>query len=184
VEEPFPPENLEQYAALRTTLGIPVAAGENEFGVQGFRELIASGAVDIVQPDTCRAGGITEVFRVGQMAAARGLRVATHTWSDAVALTANMHVVASLACGYGVEIDQTGNPFIDELLTERLRVTNGEVELPRKPGLGIELNQDTLSRYTVPRGECFPDGNYSDMVFGQAYYGPAPPWEMIGSARS
>ena len=58
-EEPFAPEDLDSYAALRGTVGVPLAAGENEFGAQGFRELIRARAVDIVQPDASRCGGIS-----------------------------------------------------------------------------------------------------------------------------
>lgn len=173
-EEPFVPEDVDSYLALRPQAGVPLAAGENEFGVQGFRELIDRGMVDIVQPDTCRAGGITECHRAGMLAHRAGLRVATHTWSDAVALVANMHLIASLPTGITVEIDQTGNALIDHLLASPLRVDEGEVALPTAPGLGIELNWDTVRRYTVPRGDDLPAGNYSDMAFGRGFYHPAP----------
>src|SRR5262249_7673707 len=119
-EEPFPPEDIDSYVALRPRLSVPLAAGENDFGVQGFRELIRAGALDIVQPDACRAGGITEWLRIAQMATAANLRLAPHTWSDAVALVANAHVVAAFPNSITVEVDQTGNPFIDDLLTQRL----------------------------------------------------------------
>ena len=58
-EEPFAPEDLDRYTALRGTVGVPIAAGENEFGAQGFRELLRTKAVDIVQPDCSRCGGIS-----------------------------------------------------------------------------------------------------------------------------
>src|SRR5207247_4491767 len=67
-EEPFPPEELDAYVALRPKIGVPLAAGENDFGVQEFRELIRAGALDIVQPDACRAGGTSETVRIGQLA--------------------------------------------------------------------------------------------------------------------
>jgi L-alanine-DL-glutamate epimerase-like enolase superfamily enzyme len=70
-EEPFPPEDLDAYAALRGTVGVRLAAGENEFGLQGFRELIRMKAVDIVQPDASRCGGLSEVVRVARMAQGR-----------------------------------------------------------------------------------------------------------------
>jgi D-galactarolactone cycloisomerase len=179
LEEPFMPEDVDNYLALKPDLnGIPMAAGENEFGVQGFRELIDRGMVDIVQPDCCRVGGITESRRVGEMAAKAGLRVAPHTWSDAVALAGNMHVVASLKNGVCVEVDQTGNPFIDELLAEKLKVVDGEIALPQGPGLGIALNEDVVERYAIPAGEAVPAGNYSDMVFGRENYAPAGPYNQ------
>jgi D-galactarolactone cycloisomerase len=175
-EEPFPPEEIDRYVSLRRRLKVPLAAGENEFGLQGFRELLRAGAIDIVQADACRTGGISEVLRVARMAAECGLRVAPHTWSDAVALTANAHVVAALPHGLTVEVDQTGNPFIEELLSEPLRIEGGSLQLNDKPGLGIELNLAALERLTIPRGVTVADGNYSDLIFGAEHYAVPPPY--------
>ena len=178
-EEPFPPEQIDDFLALRTSVGIPLASGENEFGVQGFRELLDQGLVDIVQPDCSRSGGITECFRIGKMAGERGVRIATHTWSDAVALVANMHLIAALPTGLTVEMDRTGNPFIDELLTEPLKVVDGEIAVPEGPGLGIELDSAAVERFRLPRLATPPEGNYSDMVFGDEYFKPAPAYDAI-----
>jgi D-galactarolactone cycloisomerase len=175
-EEPFPPEDIDRYVSLRRRLKVPLAAGENEFGVQGFRELLRAGAIDIVQADACRAGGISEVLRIAGMAAELGLRVAPHTWSDAVALTANAHVVAALPHGLTVEIDQTGNPFIEELLSAPLRIEDGYLQLGDAPGLGIELDPAVLARLAVPRGTTVAEGNYSDLIFGAQHYAVAPPY--------
>ena len=177
LEEPFVPEDIDSYLSLRPDLGgIPLAAGENDFGIQGFRELMDRKMVDIVQPDCCRAGGITECRRIGEMATRHGFRVATHTWSDAVALVANMHLIASLPTGITVEVDQTGNPLIDDLLLDRLQVIDGEISMPQGPGLGIELNEDIVEKYTLPHGTPVPQGNYADMVFGRQHCAPAGPY--------
>jgi L-alanine-DL-glutamate epimerase-like enolase superfamily enzyme len=175
-EEPFQPEDVDNYAALRGTVGVPLAAGENEFGAQGFRELIRAKAVDIVQPDACRCGGITEVWRVGQAASAAGLHVATHTWSDALTVVANAHVVAALPCGLTVEVDQTGNPFIDRLLTEPLRIIDGQLQLSDAPGWGVQLSQSTVDEFRMADPLHVPPGNYSDMLFGAQHYRPAGPY--------
>ncbi len=175
-EEPFPPEEADAFAQLRPQVRVPLAAGENEFGVQGFKELIRAQALDIVQPDCSRSGGITECRRIGLMAQEHGLRVATHTWSDAVALVANMHLIASLPNGVTVEVDRTGNPMIDDLLTEPLVVREGEIALPDRPGLGIELNMDVVKALTLPAGVPIPHGSYSDMVFGKEHWTPAAPY--------
>ena len=176
-EEPFPPEELDSYVALRPKIDLPLAAGENDFGVQGFRELIRAGALDIVQPDACRAGGITECLRIGRMAHEAGLSVATHTWSDAVALVANAHLIAALANGVTVEVDKTGNPFIEELLAEPLAIEDGRLGLGRRAGLGIELDEHVLARLTAAYGDAMADGNYSDLIFGPQHYTVAPPFE-------
>ncbi len=168
-EEPFPPENIDGYVRLRRDCEVPLAAGENEFGAQGFRELIRAGAVDIVQPDASRCGGISETWNVCKMAREAGLRVATHSWCDAVAVIANAHVIAAAENGLTVEIDQTGNPFIEDLLTEPLVVLDGMLTLSDAPGLGIALNEDVVDRYRLDDPYNIPDGNYSDMVFGRQF---------------
>ena len=176
LEEPFAPEDLDSFAALRPKLRAPLAAGENEFGMQGFCELMDRNVVDVVQPDCCRAGGITECARIARRAAAQGRVVATHTWSDAVALTANLHLLASLDTDVILEIDQTGNALMDDLLTERLTPRDGEVAVPQAPGLGITLDEDAVERCRHPADQLFPEGNYADMIFGPQHRTPPEPY--------
>lgn len=169
-EEPFQPEDLDSFVALRGTINMRIAAGENEFGSQGFRELIRAKAVDIVQPDCSRCGGITEVWRVAQMAQAAHMGVATHSWSDAVAVIGNAHVIAAVPNGITVEVDQTGNPFIEELLVDPLQIKDGQLKLSDAPGLGIKLNKKVVERYRLKDPMNIPDGAYSDMAFGKEYF--------------
>jgi L-alanine-DL-glutamate epimerase-like enolase superfamily enzyme len=176
-EEPFPPEDLDSFVALRQRLRVPLAAGENEFGVQGFRELFRAKAVDIAQPDASRTGGISECVRIARMAADFGVRVAPHTWSDAVSLMANAHFVAATPNSITVEVDQTGNPLIEQLLAEPLVIKDGSLSLSDRPGLGIDLNAETLKKYELPAGQLIPDGNYSDLFFGQEYWITPAPYE-------
>ena len=168
-EEPFEPEAIEDYAALRGTINVPIAAGENEFGLQGFAELLRAKAVDIVQPDASRCGGISEVKKTADLAQRNGARVAPHTWSDAVTVTANAHVVAAIPNGVTVEVDQTGNPFIEELLETPLAIRDGQLQLSDAPGLGIRLNESVVDRYRMADPLTMPDGAYSDMVFGRKH---------------
>ncbi|HIJ64569.1 MAG TPA: mandelate racemase/muconate lactonizing enzyme family protein [Candidatus Hydrogenedentes bacterium] len=175
-EEPFAPEEIDRYVALRPHLKTPLAAGENDFGVQGFREMIRAGALDVVQADACRAGGITECRRISSMAAEHGLKFAPHTWSDAVALLANAHLVAAAPHGLTVEVDQTRNPFIEKLLRDPLKLQDGILQLGDGPGLGAEVDREALERLSLPRGQSIPPGNYSDLIFGAEYSHEAPPY--------
>ena len=169
-EEPFEPENIDDYVQLRKNCQVPLAAGENEFGVQGFREMLRAGALDIVQPDSCRAGGITECYRIGELANQHKCQTATHTWSDAVALTANMHVISALPNGLTVEVDRTGNPFIDNLLIEPFTIKDGLISLSPSPGLGITINESVVRQLTLPSTKSLPPGAYSDMSFGKEHW--------------
>ena len=185
-EEPFEPEDLDSYTALQQRSRVPLAAGENDFTLTGFRELLRADAIDIAQADACRCGGITEVYQVGRLAAEHGKRLAPHSWSDAVAIVANAQVVAALENALTVEVDQTGNPFVDELLGARLPMVDGLLRLSDAPGLGIELDAAVVDRYRWPAGMALPAGAYSDMAFVE----PAPvaeqtlaPLDDPGSAR-
>jgi D-galactarolactone cycloisomerase len=176
-EEPFPPEDLDSYAALRSTVSAPIAAGENEFGVQGFRELIERRAVDVLQADASRCGGITELRRIADMAWKANLKLAPHTWSDAVAIMANAQVVAAAPHGLTVEVDQTGNLFVEELLVEPLTIADGCLQLSERPGLGVELDWNAVERLRMTDPLAVPDGWYSDMIFGQHDHRPAGPYQ-------
>lgn len=166
-EEPFAPENIDAFVTLRKKVEIPLAAGENEFGLQGFRELIRAGAVDIIQPDASRCGGISEVWKIAKLAQDHSLRFGTHSWSDAVAILANAQVVSAMPNGISVEIDQMKNPFVKDLLVEPLSVTDGLLKLSNAPGLGLELNTDVVERLRLTNPLHIPDGVYSDMMFGK-----------------
>jgi len=76
---------------------------------------------------------------------------------------------ASRPNGITVEVDQTGNPFVEELLVEPLVVRDGQLSLSRAPGLGIELNQQVLQRYRLNDPLHIADGSYSDMIFGKSF---------------
>ena len=165
-EEPFEPHELDEYTALTALKKLPVAGGENEFGYEGFRELIRCKAVDIVQPDASRCGGITEVLRVAELANQHGMGFAPHSWCDPVAIIANAHAVAARSNGITVEIDQTGNQFINELLGYPLGVTDGMLELGDTPGLGIALDPAALAKFKLARPYDLPVGNHCDLLIG------------------
>ena len=175
-EEPFEPENLEAFTSLRQDVRVPLAAGENEFGLQGFKELIRNQAVDIVQPDASRCGGITETKRVADAAQAAGLRVATHSWSDALAIVANAHVISNAPNGITVEVDQTCNPLVEQLLNEPLDITDGQLALSEAPGLGVSLHQAVIESHRLTDPFNLANGSYSDMVFGPDFFRPAGPY--------
>ena len=172
-EEPFAPEDIDSYVALRQVVDVPIAGGENEFGLQGFREVIRAKALDIVQPDASRCGGISEVWKIAEMAEESGLGVATHSWNDAVAIMANAHVVAAMSNGVTVEVDQMNNPFVNDLLVKPLQIESGELQLSHAPGLGVELDLEVVEKFRLGDPLAIPDGVYSDMMFGKSYF-PEP----------
>lgn len=149
-EEPVGTDDKAGSALVAHQLDVPVAGYETEVGIYGFRDLIAAGAVDIVQPDVTWSGGITECRRIAALAGAYRLPCIPHVFSSAVSLVANLHFIASLPNGALLEFDRNPNPLRQELFEEPLEIDRrGVVALPQRPGLGVTLNMRTVETYQV-----------------------------------
>jgi D-galactarolactone cycloisomerase len=147
LEEPLFVEDIEGHAQLREKGKVPIAVGENLHTYHAFENFVVRGAVDFLQPDVARAGGITEIKKVATLTAKHDVSISFHTWGDAVALAASLHLSAALKeCGV-MELDYTYNPLRAELLKEPLEVNNGFLVPPEKPGLGVELDPAALERF-------------------------------------
>jgi D-galactarolactone cycloisomerase len=156
-EEPVSPEDLEGYVEVTRRLDMAVAGGENEFTKFSFRTILEKRAMDIVQPDVCAAGGITECKKIAALAQAHATQCVPHAWGTAIGLAATMHFIASLPytppCLVPtppmLEYEQTFNPFRDALSTTDLTHHNGFVTVPDGPGLGIDIDTSILDKYRV-----------------------------------
>ena len=149
-EEPIATEDLAGSAEVAWAIDTPVSGYETETSVAGFRNLIESRAVDIVQPDVIWSGGITPCRKIAALAEAHHLPVIPHVFSSAIATAANAHFIASIPNGGLLECDQNPNPLRTDLLDEPIEVDgNGTVQLPNEPGLGISLNEDTVRQFRV-----------------------------------
>src|SRR6185436_13359171 len=95
-EEPVAPEDIAGYAEMRAKLAMPIAGGENEHTLFGFRELLAARAVDIAQPDIGSCGGISAARHVMALAQSHGVQVNPHVWGSAIAQAASLHVIAAV----------------------------------------------------------------------------------------
>lgn len=153
LEEPVAPESTDVLASLRRRSKAPIAFGENEFRVQGFRELFEKQAVDIAMPDIGRAGGIQETRNICTMAQRYGVPVSPHNFSSGVLMAATMHLMAATPGTMLLEFDASENPVMDELLVEPLRMKNGSVEVPQSPGLGVQLTESVLDKYFSKKGD-------------------------------
>lgn len=150
LEEPLHLDNIEGSVELAAALDMPVAGYESEVGLYRFRELIRRHAVDIVQPDVIWSGGFTECRKIANFAHAHNMPCLPHVFSSAVSLAANAHFLASI-CNAGIlELDRNVYPLRDELLEEPIVVApDGYIHMSDKPGLGIELREDTIQKYRV-----------------------------------
>jgi len=147
LEEPLFVEDIEGHAILRERGKTPIAVGENLNMCYAFENFVVRGAVDFVQPDVARAGGITEIRKITAMAAKHKVPVSFHTWGDGVALAASVHLTAALEDCTVMELDYTYNPLREELLREPFKIENGYLSPPERPGLGVELDQQALQKF-------------------------------------
>ena len=156
-EEPISPEDVDGYVEVSRSLDMAVAGGENEFTRWGFRDLVVRKAMDIIQPDVCAAGGISECRKIAALASAHGVECIPHAWGSAIGLAATLHFLAALPDQPPsfrpmpplLELEQCENPFRDLLSVEPIVQQGGKVQIPTGSGLGIEINRSVLDRYRV-----------------------------------
>ncbi|HSA69176.1 MAG TPA: mandelate racemase/muconate lactonizing enzyme family protein [Burkholderiales bacterium] len=156
-EEPVVQEDLDGYAEVRRALATPVAGGENEYTLFGFKELLARRALDVAQPDLCIAGGFTGCRHIVALAHAHGVQVNPHVWASAVGQAASLQLIAAIppanhalfAKDILLEFDTSSHPFREHLTDMPLRQKQGWVEIPEKPGLGIEVSKDVIKRFSA-----------------------------------
>ena len=146
-EEPVSADNVEGLREVKTNSGIPIAAGENEYTEFGFREIIEKGAVDIVQADVTRCGGVSQAKQIASLASRRGMQYAPHVFGSIVGLVASLHLVASETNGYILEYDQTENSLREEIIDQYIDLKDGYLAIPEKPGIGVEIPSRLLTKY-------------------------------------
>ena len=156
-EEPVVPEDLRGYCEMRDKLTMPIAGGENEHTLYGFRELFAAGAVDVAQPDLGSCGGISAARHIVALAQAHGVAVNPHVWGSAVAQAASLQLIAALPVPHHslfaqepvLEYDRSSHPFRQQLISQPIEQQGGWVTIPSGHGLGIEVDRAVLEKYRV-----------------------------------
>ena len=154
-EEPVSPEFYEQYAELRQKTTIPIAGGECEYLRFGFHQLLKNKSVDIIQPDICACGGLTEAKRIASLASTYGVDIVPHTWGSSIGIHVALHFISNLESLPGrmfspdflLEFDQTENALREQLTFPKLEMKNGKIQVPSSPGLGLEVNEDELHKF-------------------------------------
>ena len=154
-EEPVSPEDYEGYRELRQRISIPVAGGECEYLLAGFRQLLSRRCVDIAQPDICGAGGLTESKRIAALACAFQTNMIPHSWGTGIAFAAGLHLVSTLDIVPGrlrmpeamLEMDRSESALRENLTQPKFALEDGRVAAPDAPGLGVDVDPDYLAQY-------------------------------------
>jgi L-alanine-DL-glutamate epimerase-like enolase superfamily enzyme len=148
LEEPFPPDDLTGYAALAAVSAVPLAAGESEFSVFGFRDLLKSNSLGFAQPDIARCGGFTGALQVVNFCYAMNIPVCPHTgFSGGINNLASLHLASTLPAEASLEFMTIGNPLRDMFVGGLPEPVNGRLEVPKGVGLGVDLDLDLVAKF-------------------------------------
>jgi galactonate dehydratase len=150
VEEPLPPENIDALSTVARAVRTPLATGERLNTKYGFRQLLEKQAVAVLQPDVCNCGGIMEAKKIAAMAEAWYVPVAPHNPNGPVATAMTAQVAACIPNFLIMEtVGWSGQEKLrhEEMVQETLTIREGYLELPKRPGLGVELNDDAMARH-------------------------------------
>ena len=169
VEEPATPENMSIIADIAKKTGVPIAAGERLFTRFGFREAFELHAIAVAQPDLCHCGGILEAKKIAAMAETYFIQVAPHNPLGPISLAACLQLDTCIP-NFLVQ-EHPGNPDKSDLgvgyITEPFVIKDGYIDVPTKPGLGVELDEAALQdklydgKWTTPR-QYYEDGSNAD----------------------
>jgi L-alanine-DL-glutamate epimerase-like enolase superfamily enzyme len=156
IEEPFAPDSYRDYAQFNARTLVPLAAGENHFTRYQALQLLEQGCVDILQPDPCKCGGITEAKKIADLAAAHRRAFAPHVGMSAIDGAACVHLLCAASNPLVYESDCAAyNPFRDDLVSGAPKVVDGYIEPNDQPGLGIEIDETLIAKLPGIPGPCY-----------------------------
>ena len=154
-EEALKPEAIEDHVLLRGASPVPIAGGEVLTRRQSFRAWFVRGALDIVQPDVTKVGGISEQRKIAWLANEFGIRYIGHGWNTALGVAADLQLASVFPDTNFVEYIG-GSPYVDGITRGGFTVdAEGYLEIPDRPGLGVELDREALARYTTDPSPLF-----------------------------
>ena len=156
-EEPIAPHHYSDFAKLRAKLDLAIATGECEQTRYGFRAIVESGGVDILQPDLAFCGGVSEGLKIRALADSFGISVTPHAWGTWIGFAAALHFHATAPPNpgrhenhlYFLECDNSENPVKDRAFSEKIEIDDGYAILPQKPGLGVVVDISELAKFIV-----------------------------------
>ncbi len=149
VEEPLPPGDLTGYARVRRQSKTWIAGGEWEYNLAGIERLLDIEALDVVQPEVGRIGGIHVAKEAADLAARRNVMYSPHTWSTAINTAATLQILAATTNQLVCELMPERSPLNQDLVSKPFKQRNGLIEIPDSPGIGVEVNEDFLEAHTL-----------------------------------
>lgn len=151
LEEPVPAEDVAAMADIRHSTSTPIACGENVYMRWGFREVLEKQAVDIIQPDFQKVGGIAEAQKVANYAQVYYVPVAPHCVVSPIGMMATVHCSATYPNFIASEWHWINHQDLwNNWVKEGNIIQNGYVTVPDRPGLGVEMNEEVARKAQIP----------------------------------
>ncbi|MEO6708891.1 MAG: mandelate racemase/muconate lactonizing enzyme family protein [Planctomycetota bacterium] len=148
VEEPVMSDDRAGLALVRSSSPLAIAAGESEFGCFDFADLIARGAIDVLQPDLAIAGGLSEGLRIASLAYANRLELAPHCWGSAISFQAARTLAFASPAGVLIEVPMGGSPLLREMAAIDMRLREGALLPPTGLGFAVVPDPDFVRKFT------------------------------------
>lgn len=168
LEDMVPWQNYQDWKTISEALDTPTMTGEDIYHKNNFRDLIYNKAVDIVHPDPGSTGGLLQTKLIGDMAEEHGIAMAVHHAASPVSFMGTVHAIAATQNFIALEHHSVDTEWWEDLVTgiEKPIVQNGYVNVPEKPGIGVELNEDVVKEH---------------LAKGEKYFAPTPEWDELRS---
>lgn len=164
LEDMVPWQYTDMWKEITRSIDVPTLTGEDIFGKEAFKKLVDERAVDMIQPDLATAGGILETKKIGDYAEEHGVAMAMHFAGSPVSFMANLHCAAATQNFVALEHHSVEVPWWEDLVTgiEKPLNNQGFAKVPEMPGLGIELNLETVKEH---------------LIEGEGLFEPTPEWD-------
>jgi L-alanine-DL-glutamate epimerase-like enolase superfamily enzyme len=166
LEDLVPWQMTEQWKEISMSIDVPTLTGEDIYLKEGFKELIENKAVDMVHPDPVSAGGYLETKKIGDYAQEHGIAMALHHASSPITFLGCVHAAAATQNFVALEHHSVDKDWWEDLVTgiEKPIVQNGYVNVPEKPGVGVELNEEAVKQHLAKGEKLFaPTEEWNDI---------------------
>lgn len=158
LEEPVPPENVEAMREIKRSTTTPICAGENLYLRHGFRDVLVNQALDVIEPDIPKCGGLSECRKIANLAEIYYVPVAPHNVSSPIGTMASAHVCATVPNFLALEFHWTSRDYWKTITTDKEDIIrDGKITVTDRPGIGLELDEEVARAHQYPGTTWFED---------------------------